>query len=73
MLALALAAVFGVELLFPPPHAIANGAAAAAASVASSQAFAFRFSFMSLGASPGLPFLAVNRVGAATIPHPSPA
>jgi hypothetical protein len=44
----ALAAVFGVELLFPLPHAMATGATAAAPRVASSQAFAFRFSFMSL-------------------------
>jgi hypothetical protein len=48
MPAFALAAVLGVELLFPLPHATARGATAAAPSVASSQAFAFRFSFMSL-------------------------
>jgi hypothetical protein len=54
MPALALAAVFGVELLLPPPHAIANGAPAAPTSVASSQAFAFRYSFM-IWEPPGLP------------------
>jgi hypothetical protein len=46
MPALALAAVLGEVLLFPPPHATASGTTAVAPSATSSHVFAFRFSFM---------------------------